>query len=436
MTSYWLGMVTGGPRVITLGWIIVGFFALLVGMAMGEICSTYPTAGGLYFWSAKLARKQPGEVVVVHGMVQPARPDRRHRQRRLRAGHLHRLLHPHVRRRTSSSRSGRSTSSSSPMLVAHGLLNTFGVHLVRILGEHQRVVARRRCGDHRHRVDGRRRWRRHDRHVRIVRQAGTGELAGWSGKGFVIVYMFGLGLLLAQYTITGLRCLGPRERGDRRCPHRGTEGDRAGDLRLGDRRLLPQPGDDPGAAQEPRCVFAAIAFGGDGRRLPRQRRPATHPASAVGDATAKFLVFISVVAQFFCGMASRDGDEPDDLRLQPRRGSPGSKFWHRINPKHAHTNELGLARRRPVGARRFAVDLPEERVLDCLLRPDRHLRDRSLHLLRDPDLPAPHEPRLRAGTVEPEGILEDRRLDGGDLGRVHHDSLLRSGLPSVLAAVR
>src|SRR5215213_11885871 len=57
MTSYWLGMVTGGPRVITLGWIIVGFFALLVGMAMGEICSAYPTAGGLYYWSAKLARK-------------------------------------------------------------------------------------------------------------------------------------------------------------------------------------------------------------------------------------------------------------------------------------------------------------------------------------------------------------------------------------------
>ena len=58
LTSYWLGMVTGGPIVITLGWIIVGFFALLVGMSMGEICSSYPTAGGLYYWSAKLARTQ------------------------------------------------------------------------------------------------------------------------------------------------------------------------------------------------------------------------------------------------------------------------------------------------------------------------------------------------------------------------------------------
>src|SRR3954467_727000 len=57
MTSYWLGMVAGGPRVILIGWIVVGFFALLVGMAMGEICSAYPAAGGLYYWSAKLARR-------------------------------------------------------------------------------------------------------------------------------------------------------------------------------------------------------------------------------------------------------------------------------------------------------------------------------------------------------------------------------------------
>ena len=61
LTSFWLGMVAGGPVVITLGWIIVGFFALLVGMSMGEICSAYPTAGGLYYWSAKLARRNPAK---------------------------------------------------------------------------------------------------------------------------------------------------------------------------------------------------------------------------------------------------------------------------------------------------------------------------------------------------------------------------------------
>ena len=29
----------------------------LIGLAMAEVCSSYPTAGGLYYWSAKLARK-------------------------------------------------------------------------------------------------------------------------------------------------------------------------------------------------------------------------------------------------------------------------------------------------------------------------------------------------------------------------------------------
>ena len=28
---------------------------LFVGLAMAEVCSSYPTAGGLYYWAAKLA---------------------------------------------------------------------------------------------------------------------------------------------------------------------------------------------------------------------------------------------------------------------------------------------------------------------------------------------------------------------------------------------
>ena len=56
-TSFWLGAAYGGPLLVTVGWLIVGVFALCVGMSMGEICSAYPTAGGLYFWSAKLATK-------------------------------------------------------------------------------------------------------------------------------------------------------------------------------------------------------------------------------------------------------------------------------------------------------------------------------------------------------------------------------------------
>ncbi len=56
-TTYFLAGLAGGPRMIVLGWVIVGFFALMVGMAMAEIVSVYPTAGGLYYWSGKLAKK-------------------------------------------------------------------------------------------------------------------------------------------------------------------------------------------------------------------------------------------------------------------------------------------------------------------------------------------------------------------------------------------
>ncbi len=57
LTLYGFGMATGGPAVIVWGWPFVGIMTLFVGLAMAEVCSSFPTAGGLYYWSAKLARK-------------------------------------------------------------------------------------------------------------------------------------------------------------------------------------------------------------------------------------------------------------------------------------------------------------------------------------------------------------------------------------------
>lgn len=37
------------------GWFVAGSFTMLVGLSMAEICSSYPTSGGLYYWSARLA---------------------------------------------------------------------------------------------------------------------------------------------------------------------------------------------------------------------------------------------------------------------------------------------------------------------------------------------------------------------------------------------
>jgi amino acid transporter len=48
------GMITGGPVVMIWGWIVVCFFTLFVVFGMAEICSAYPTSGGLYYWTGIL----------------------------------------------------------------------------------------------------------------------------------------------------------------------------------------------------------------------------------------------------------------------------------------------------------------------------------------------------------------------------------------------
>lgn len=57
-TLYNTGLKYGGPVTMTFGWFIAGFFTMIVGLSMAEICSSYPTSGGLYYWSAKLSGKK------------------------------------------------------------------------------------------------------------------------------------------------------------------------------------------------------------------------------------------------------------------------------------------------------------------------------------------------------------------------------------------
>lgn len=55
LTSYRLGMQNGGPAAITLGWLVVGLGTVLVAAALAEVASVLPTTGGLYWWSYALA---------------------------------------------------------------------------------------------------------------------------------------------------------------------------------------------------------------------------------------------------------------------------------------------------------------------------------------------------------------------------------------------
>src|SRR5437588_9520842 len=60
LTLFGFGMLTGGPAASAYGWPLVGIMVTFVALAMAEVCSSYPTAGGLYYWSAKLAPGKSG----------------------------------------------------------------------------------------------------------------------------------------------------------------------------------------------------------------------------------------------------------------------------------------------------------------------------------------------------------------------------------------
>ncbi len=364
MTAFWLGMVTGGPRVITLGWIIVGFFALLVGMAMGEICSAYPTAGGLYYWSAKLARKNGprwswftgwfnllGQIGVIASVDYALA---------IFIGYFIRMFDDSFHLGV-----GNVFLIFIVVLIAHGLLNTFSINIVKILGDISvwwhivgvAVIAgvlfiaptnKRGIGGA---FDAAEQF---PDYIAI----GKGAMSGWSGGVLVTIYLFALGLLLAQYTITGFdasahvseETIGARTEAPKAIVRSiYISAIAAIVLNLSMIAALPKKGD---------TLYVDIAFG-----------PAEDPffvnaanrliSSAVGSGTAKLLVFICIVAQFFCGMAAVTANSRMIYAFSRDGALPGSKIWHKINPKtRTPTNSvwLGVALSAIVGASSLYVE--------------------------------------------------------------------------------
>jgi amino acid transporter len=54
LTSYTIAFEHGGPIAVTWGWLLVGLMSTIIALSMAEIASAYPTAGGLYYWASKL----------------------------------------------------------------------------------------------------------------------------------------------------------------------------------------------------------------------------------------------------------------------------------------------------------------------------------------------------------------------------------------------
>ena len=133
ITSYGIAMNAGGPMAITLGWLFVGIMVTFVALAMAEVCSAYPTAGALYWWAAALAKRNKaawawfigwfnflGEVAVTAAIDFGAAITT--------SAFLSLTFDIEVTK-------GRTFLIFLILIVIHGLLNTFGVSLVRLLSD-------------------------------------------------------------------------------------------------------------------------------------------------------------------------------------------------------------------------------------------------------------------------------------------------------------
>ncbi|PPQ69401.1 hypothetical protein CVT25_004634 [Psilocybe cyanescens] len=127
------GLDTGGPAVMVWGWLVVACFTMLVGLAMAEICSAHPTSGGPYFWAAMLSRKKNaplaswitgwfnllGQVAVTTGISYACA---NFISTACTLGHTGFVPTPKT-----------TIGIYAAVLISQGLTNTFGVHLLHVL---------------------------------------------------------------------------------------------------------------------------------------------------------------------------------------------------------------------------------------------------------------------------------------------------------------
>ncbi len=323
LTLYGYGMNTGGPAIIVWGWPIVGLMTLFVGLSMAEVCSSFPTAGGLYYWSAKLARRNGpawswftgwfnflGQVAVTAGIDFGA------------AFFINALLNLQW---------GVSTAHwvtiliFAAVLLLHGLLNQFGIRLVsrlndvsvwwHILGVLIIVAVLVFVPSH------------HQSASFVFTSTFNGT--GWGSTFYVLL----LGLLLAQYTFTGYDA----------SAHMTEETHQA--ARSGPRGIVMSIVVSLFAGW---ILLIGITFAIQNYKGELTSATGVPPAQifidAAGATTGKLLLLIAIGAQLFCGMSSVTANSRMIYAFSRDGALPGSAIWHRVNKRtRTPTNAIWLA---------------------------------------------------------------------------------------------
>jgi amino acid transporter len=346
LTLFGFGMNTGGPAVMTIGWLVVGFFVTLVALGMAEVASSYPTAGGLYYWSAKLAKNNApawswftgwfnllGQVAVTAGIDFGL------------AFFINAFLNIAFGVGTEPI---NTIAIYAVVLFLHGLLNTFGIRLVALLNDVSvwwHVVG-----------------------VAIIFVAMFFLAPAHTDIGAVfttfvnntskeegipalpVLYVALIGLLNAQYTLTGYDAsahMSEETHDAATSAPRGIVFSVVVSVIMGFILLVAMNyGINPNVGSD--------GLNGYDRALGALVPPAQIWIDAVGQAGGLFILLVVIGAQFFCGMSSVTANSRMIYAFSRDGAIPGSSFWHRINGRtRTPTNSIWLA---AVGA--FILGLP------------------------------------------------------------------------------
>ena len=322
ITSYGIAMNSGGPIAISIGWPLVGVFVLCVALAMGEICSVYPTAGGLYFWAGRLARKNKpvwawyvgwfnfmGEVAVTAAIDFGAA--------------LTWTAFANLAWGFEAT-PGHTFTIFAVILLSHGLLNTFGVNLVRLLSDISAwwhlvgvaviVAVLAFIPDNHQSLSYT--FFHYENHF------------GWTNP----IYVFLIGLLMAQYTYTGFDASAhvAEETHDASTnAPKGIVNSVIVSIFAGWVLLV--------------AVTAAIQ-NYDAELGTKTGLPAAQIfVDAAGSKAGLFLIFICAVAQYFCGMASVTANSRMTYAFSRDGALPGSRIWSKVNERTGTpTNSIWL----------------------------------------------------------------------------------------------
>ena len=334
LTLYGYGLVHGGPPTMIWGWVIVGGLVLFAGLAMAEICSAYPTAGGLYYWAAKLAPGKSGPIwswftgwfnllgqVAVTAGITFGCGYSLGAFLQIQTGNAQWTTNPRV------------VLLTGILLFAQGLINTFGVNVVSLFNKisvwwHLFGVAvivillYAAPSSHSHQSLG-----------FVFGSKGVHAFSGLSGFSAPF-YVFLLGLLVAQYTFTGYDASAHVTEETHNAAVSGPKGILSSIwvswiagfvLLVGVSAAIPH-------------VFPVIIGGttytnyaGITGGVPW----ATVFEYATGKVVGELLILVVIVAQFFCGIASVTANSRMIYAFSRDGAVPFSDYWHKVS-KRSH----------------------------------------------------------------------------------------------------